>query len=826
MLIYYCESCHARIPPADIDAGRAVLVDENTPLCAQCAAAKAAPGRKSGPASAAAGTAAAVPPVTPETRQSRTGIRPATRTSGVQVSGASSARIAPQAAARVESVSSRAVPAAPPVLAGASNKVPLIIGATGAVLFLIGLAVAMSRGDGSTPDANAGRNATAASTAPAAPASGATETKKQPEPAAPVRNLPSWMTIDQPKPERGATAASAAQTPAATEPRGTNDTKAAGAPPAAPVTEPPKPAAIVVPTAPNETVWVDEALPGGARPDGTAKADSWKWVTQPDPVYSGMRSHTQAGQGKSDEGRRHCFEGANPPLQANPWDTLFCYVYLDAKDPPKELMLQWQYRGGWEHRAYWGADEISLGSNFSPSRLSMGALPQAGQWVRLEVRGSEIGIEAENEAVTGWSFDQFGGTVYWDRAGLARGTKPAVAAVTPPPSQSTQAKPAAAPAAAGFLPSTLKKWMFDELHGRNVYGGNFGGKKSTAIWAKCTPHNSFSGSFELAFGRYGPGELVVMSFLHGSQPCLLSITINGQEIYNGRDKATQHGKWMEQRYPFAAGILRPGKNELYIYNMEPQGRLDADPWYMLHSAEITGALLPDFPPLLSETQRNTMQTYDRVFELLGKKELDAASKIDQALRAAKSVAAPELRGLVSVLEKAQALHTQALANLSKTPPAEPVQVEKLKLTGTVARIAGNKAYIKSQGIEMPVDVALLPQPVFLKALGLDETKPAGQADKAAYLLGVGSIEAAQQILKRLKKDDLPSWVTLFDQRAVFEKWQKFESAVGAIEAALKSSNGAEALTLLNALKKDFPDLVDANKERINYFAVVAEGPKK
>ena len=38
MLIYFCDSCRARIPNADMEAQSAVLVAENKALCAKCAA--------------------------------------------------------------------------------------------------------------------------------------------------------------------------------------------------------------------------------------------------------------------------------------------------------------------------------------------------------------------------------------------------------------------------------------------------------------------------------------------------------------------------------------------------------------------------------------------------------------------------------------------------------------------------------------------------------------------------------------------------------------------------------------------------------------------
>jgi hypothetical protein len=165
---------------------------------------------------------------------------------------------------------------------------------------------------------------------------------------------------------------------------------------------------------PVEQVWIDDELPAGAQLLGSAGADSWHWVSAPDaPVFSGKRSHTQSGMG---EQRQHYILGVKEPLKAEPADTLFAYVYLDPKDPPKEIMLQWN-AGDWDHRAYWGEDLIDFGATGTPSRHAMGPLPKAGGWVRLEVPAREVGIGSRRE-IAGCSFDQSGGTVYWDKSGI------------------------------------------------------------------------------------------------------------------------------------------------------------------------------------------------------------------------------------------------------------------------------------------------------------------------------------------------------------------------------------------------------------------------
>ncbi len=156
--------------------------------------------------------------------------------------------------------------------------------------------------------------------------------------------------------------------------------------------------------APTETVWIDDDLPAGAMVQGP-----WPWVSA--PVFSGARSLKQSGDGV----QQHSFTGA-APLVLHPGAKLFTHVWLDPKDPPKAIMLQWN-DGTWEHRAYWGADACLLvGRADGPNHREAGPLPKPGQWARLEVSAESVGLAA-GAKVNGWSFVQNGGTVYFDKSG-------------------------------------------------------------------------------------------------------------------------------------------------------------------------------------------------------------------------------------------------------------------------------------------------------------------------------------------------------------------------------------------------------------------------
>src|SRR5262249_9029921 len=139
----------------------------------------------------------------------------------------------------------------------------------------------------------------------------------------------------------------------------------------------------------------------------------WQFVAGPGPVPSGSKSARLEGAALV----QNVLEQAQPGLRVGEGDKLVAHVYLDQARPPREIMLQW-HTGAWQHRAYWGANLIDWGRDRSPERLSMGPLPPAGRWVRLEVEAAKVGIRP-GSVIQGWAFTQHGGVVYWDRAGLA-----------------------------------------------------------------------------------------------------------------------------------------------------------------------------------------------------------------------------------------------------------------------------------------------------------------------------------------------------------------------------------------------------------------------
>ncbi|HLP26756.1 MAG TPA: glycoside hydrolase family 9 protein, partial [Acidobacteriota bacterium] len=140
----------------------------------------------------------------------------------------------------------------------------------------------------------------------------------------------------------------------------------------------------------DSTAWIDDALPEGANEQ--AGGEAWNWIGASPAPFSGAKAHASAsGNGVHEHG----FVDASEALEVQSGDVLFVHVWLDPQNSPRELMVSWN-DGSWEHRAYWGANMITYGTDGTAGRRAMGALPAAGRWVRVEVPARSVGLEGRS----------------------------------------------------------------------------------------------------------------------------------------------------------------------------------------------------------------------------------------------------------------------------------------------------------------------------------------------------------------------------------------------------------------------------------------------
>lgn len=174
---------------------------------------------------------------------------------------------------------------------------------------------------------------------------------------------------------------------------------------------------------PATTVWWDDSLPAGAASvtapvtnyDGNGNIEwidePWNWVTNY-PAFDGSPLAAQIGPQPVLQRLSFLYVTNTLPVYAG--DTLFVYIWIDPTNPPDEIMVEWS-DGCWEHRAFWGNDDIAWGEYGTSDRLNMGPLPQTGQWVQLAVPASALKLEGAT--LTGMSFLLYNGAAAVDYAG-------------------------------------------------------------------------------------------------------------------------------------------------------------------------------------------------------------------------------------------------------------------------------------------------------------------------------------------------------------------------------------------------------------------------
>ncbi|WP_010244121.1 RHS repeat domain-containing protein [Acetivibrio cellulolyticus] len=159
--------------------------------------------------------------------------------------------------------------------------------------------------------------------------------------------------------------------------------------------------------------WFNDNLPFGAVPSAVNENTAWDWRYTNEAVNTYHKSPDCSGM------HEHSFDDSDIKMKVNQGDIIFVDVRLSSDHPVSEVMLQWKDENdSWEHRAFWGADLINLGTVDTESRWDLGVLPVAGQWVTLEIRAGDVGLE--NKIVSGMKFTLYDGEADWNRVGIYR----------------------------------------------------------------------------------------------------------------------------------------------------------------------------------------------------------------------------------------------------------------------------------------------------------------------------------------------------------------------------------------------------------------------
>jgi len=167
-----------------------------------------------------------------------------------------------------------------------------------------------------------------------------------------------------------------------------------------------------------ETVWFEDGFPAGTKPEATGHP--LKMVKKGEgEVFSGNRALQRSAENAT---AQDFFQGG-ATFTVPPNGKFFVHCFLDPKDQPEQIMVQF-HAGGWKNRATWGTQgKIGFGKPGTPENVLMGPLPKAGEWVKLEFDAATIGLKPGTK-IDGYAFTQFGGTVTWDRLGISSETNP------------------------------------------------------------------------------------------------------------------------------------------------------------------------------------------------------------------------------------------------------------------------------------------------------------------------------------------------------------------------------------------------------------------
>ncbi len=175
------------------------------------------------------------------------------------------------------------------------------------------------------------------------------------------------------------------------------------------------PASLVPPPQPSEaeTIWLDDSFPDGGNITAAGAPLQFVEANESLSVASSKKAiqRTEPGLGQD------VWESTSNPLSVPYEGKLVAHVWLDPKNPPKSIMLQYK-KNEWQHRAVWGDyDAIPWGNVNSTERARIGDLPPLGEWVRLEVPIATVGLQP-GDSLTGFAITQFAGTVRWDKVGV------------------------------------------------------------------------------------------------------------------------------------------------------------------------------------------------------------------------------------------------------------------------------------------------------------------------------------------------------------------------------------------------------------------------
>jgi hypothetical protein len=128
---------------------------------------------------------------------------------------------------------------------------------------------------------------------------------------------------------------------------------------------------------------------------------------------------------------------------------------------------------------------------------------------------------------------------------------------------------------------------------RRPNGGSYGGRTATWIYGTSTDYSTMRAVFEAPAQPRGVVTLSIEGMDSEDRlKTTISIRINDAEIYRGPnplpddDHPLETGTWATYIWSFDAALLRPGRNEISISNLDT-GAFSLPPFFMLDYATVS-----------------------------------------------------------------------------------------------------------------------------------------------------------------------------------------------------------------------------------------------
>jgi RHS repeat-associated protein len=253
-------------------------------------------------------------------------------------------------------------------------------------------------------------------------------------------------------------------------------------------------ACVVTPTVPTipsgDTVWVGDTLPTGAS-IGNTWGYGMVWTT--DQAADGTKSLYKPYYGSTNILNLSAIDNLNQTLGNG--QSFVAYVLSSSCVPPREIRFKVDSVG-----FYWGggmADDASF--------IRIGNLPTPGQWTRLEVPLSQLGISPGT--VSRLELSYLDGQVWFDHIGLT--------AAAPPVMTGLVVTPASATIAPGATQAFIATASYDNNTTANV--------TATAVWASSSATVATVSSTGVVTGVAGGISAITATF--GALSSNASVTV-------------------------------------------------------------------------------------------------------------------------------------------------------------------------------------------------------------------------------------------------------------------------------------------------------------